>query len=168
MEDQLPSLKKQNLKHGEFAKKSIQDLFTKEMLNTSLIKQFNYCSSIVAINEGNGKFKIVKLPSMAQLSSVNAAQCLDVNGDGFVDLVLAGNEFGFLPQFGRLDASFGHVLLNDGKGNFNWVAPMNSGLQVAGQVRDIKEVKEKGSTYLLFLRNDDYPALYEVNKKSKK
>ncbi len=34
------------------------------------------------------------------------------------DLILGGNEFGFLPQFGRLDGSFGDVLMNDGKGNF--------------------------------------------------
>jgi hypothetical protein len=55
---------------------------------------------------------------MVQLSSVNAIACTDINGDGFPDLILGGNEFGFLPQFGRLDASFGDILLGDGKGNF--------------------------------------------------
>ena len=119
MEQEIPSLKKQNLRHSEYAKKSIQELFTSDQLDHSVVREFNYCSSIVAINDGNGHFSIHPLPQMVQLSSVNAIQCLDVNGDGHPDLVLGGNEFGFLPQFGRLDGSFGHVLIGDGKGGFH-------------------------------------------------
>ncbi|MBS1932524.1 MAG: VCBS repeat-containing protein, partial [Bacteroidetes bacterium] len=167
MEEQLPSLKKQNLKHGEFAKKTIQDLFSNDMLKSSVVKEFNYCSSVVAINEGDGQFSLQKLPSMVQLSSVNAVQCLDVNHDGIDDIILGGNEYGFLPQFGRLDASFGHVLLNDGKGKLSWVEPARSGLQLNGQIRDIGTIHEKERTCLLFLCNDDFPALYEVNNRTK-
>ena len=81
MEFQMPILKKQNLKHGEFAKKTIQDLLPAAMLKTSQVKKFNYCASVVAINQGNGQFIIHKLPAMVQLSSVNAIRLLDVNND---------------------------------------------------------------------------------------
>jgi enediyne biosynthesis protein E4 len=168
MELQIPSLKKQNLKHGEYAKKTIQDLFPAALLNGSIVKKFNYCASIVAINLGNGQFEIRELPQMVQLSSVNAIQCLDLNQDGKTDLVLGGNEFGFLPQFGRLDASFGHVLMNDGSGGLAWLDPQRSGLQVSGQTRDIARIRGKGKTSLLFLVNDDYPVLYEINKQQEK
>jgi len=165
MESQLPSLKKQNLKHSEFAKKSIQELFTPALLGSSVVKQFNYCSSIVALNQGNGQFIIQKLPFMVQLSSVNAIRPVDLNGDGHIDLVLGGNEFGFLPQFGRLDASAGHVLINDGSGKFLLMKQDKSGLDVPGQTRDIVEIKGKKKLYLIFLENDEFPKLYEVNKK---
>ena len=165
MEMQLPLLKKQNLKHGDFAQKTIQELFPANLLDSSLVRQFNEPASIVAINEGNGQFSIQKLPPMVQLSSVNAIRCLDVNGDGYPDLVLAGNEFGFLPQFGRLDASVGLILLNNGKGSFTPLAPDHSGLDLPGQTRDIAEITGKDRTWLLFLRNDDYPALYRLHKK---
>ncbi len=105
---------------------------------------------------------------MVQVSSANAVRCLDVNKDGYLDLVMGGNEFGFLPQFGRLDASFGHVLLNNGKGQFAWQNFEQSGLQLSGQIRDIEQVNGKDMLYLLFLRNDDYPALYQVNSRIKK
>ncbi len=167
MEDQVPSLKKQNLRHEQFAKKSVQELFSPDLIKQSRVNEFNYCSSIVAINDGNGNFTVQKLPVMEQLSSVNAIQCLDVNGDGFPDLVTGGNEYGFLPQFERLDASFGDILLNDGKGNFSWVSARKSGLMVNGVVRDIAVLAGRKDTQLLFLRNDDYPALYEVKKNSK-
>ncbi|MDP9040732.1 MAG: FG-GAP-like repeat-containing protein [Bacteroidota bacterium] len=137
MEFQMPILKKQNLKHGEFAKKTIQDLLPEDLLKTSQVKKFNYCSSIVAINQGNGQFVIHKLPAMVQLSSVNAIRVADINNDGFPDLVMGGNEFGFLPQFSRLDGSFGDLLINDGRGNFSFVPNERSGLNISGQVRDI-------------------------------
>ena len=56
---------------------------------------------------------------MAQLSSVNAIVLTDINNDNKPDLVLGGNMFGFPPQFGRLDGSYGHVLLNEGNGKLD-------------------------------------------------
>ncbi len=167
MEFQMPILKKQNLKHGEFAKKTIQDLLPPALLKTSQVKQFNYCSSIVAINAGNGQFIIHKLPAMVQLSSVNAIQVADVNGDGFPDLILGGNEFGFLPQFARLDGSFGDVLMNDGKGNFSFLGNAVSGLNMRGQVRDIALINGQEKKKALFLINDESPVLYELEGKTK-
>jgi hypothetical protein len=164
----LPSLKKKGLHHSDYAKLTIQDLLPSDVLSHAVVKEFNEPSSIIAINKGNGQFSIQKLPVMVQLSSVNAIQCTDINGDGFPDLVLGGNEFGFLPQFGRLDASFGHVLLNDGKGGFTWIDPRRSGLQLPGQIRDIGKITDSDQTYFLFLRNDDTPALYLMNSLPKK
>jgi enediyne biosynthesis protein E4 len=168
MEIQLPSLKKQNLKNSDFAKKSIQDLFAPELLNKALVKTFNYCSSIVAINLGNGQFKIQKLPQMVQLSSVTSIRCGDLGGNGSTDIVAGGNDFGFLPQFGRLDQSLGHILLNDGKGDFTWVGPDRSGLELRGQIRDIAWINTTLGPDLLFLQNDEYPVLYKVVNKKKK
>ena len=168
MEDQIPSIKKQNLKNADYAKKTIQELFPADLLNKSLIKKFNYCSSIVAVNKGNGQFEIEKLPQMMQLSSVNAIRCFDINGDGYPDIVAGGNDFGFLPQFGRLDASFGDVLINNGKGKFIWVKSDQSGVELHGQIRDIVKINgEKDNDYLLFLQNDEYPVLYKIKKASK-
>jgi hypothetical protein len=162
MERQLPSLKKQNLKHGEYAQKSIRELLPRSTLDSSTVRTFNYCHSVVAINRGNGQFTVRLLPAMAQLTSVNAIKCLDLNGDGFPDLILGGNDFGFLPQFGRLDAGKGNVLLGDGKGGFTDLPASRSGLELDGQIRDISIIPGKDPDHpsLLFLQNDEYPALY--------
>ena len=164
MEQALPSLKKENLKHSAYAGRSIQDLFPAGSLDADTPKLFNYPSSIIAINEGNGRFSIQKLPPMTQLSSINAIKCVDINGDGYPDLIMGGNDYGFLPQFGRLDASFGDVLLNNGKGQFTWTCSQLSGLLLKGQIRDIGLITGDGKTQILFARNDDYPALYLINQ----
>ncbi len=164
LQDQIPSVKKQNLKHEDYAGKSIQQLFPSEMIEKCIVKRFDFPSSIIAVNKGNGNFDIQKLPPMAQLSSVNAIHVADVNSDGIADLILGGNLYYFLPQFERLDASFGAVLLNDGKGNFRWLEQNQSGLHVQGVVRAIVEIPGKEKTGFLFLRNNDYPLLYQVKK----
>ena len=166
MERQLPGLKKRNLRHEEYAKKSIRDLLPANQLDSSMIRRFDYCPSVIAFNLGNGRFDIQPLPVMVQLSSVNAIQCSDVNGDGKPDLIMGGNDFGFLPQFGRLDASKGHVLLGNGKGAFSWIPPSHSGLLLPGQIRDIRVIpgRKSGQTSILFLQNDEYPVLFRTSQ----
>jgi hypothetical protein len=163
LEDQLPSIKKHNLKNEEYSHEAVQDLFSKELLAKSVVKQFNYKASAVAINKGNGSFTVKELPVRSQFSCINVIHCMDVNGDGKVDLVTGGNQFGFLPQFERLDASFGDVLLNDGHGGLLWQENTQTGLNIRGEMRDIAEVKSKGKDFLLFLQNNEFPLLFRVN-----
>ena len=90
---------------------------------------------------------------------------VDVNQDGFIDLVVGGNEFGFQPQMGRLDASDGDVLINDGKGNFSVLPESFSGIDLPGQTRDIVLLNRKGNTAVLFLQNNELPVLYELKNR---
>ncbi|MDQ3278604.1 MAG: FG-GAP repeat protein, partial [Bacteroidota bacterium] len=95
-------------------------------------------------------------------SSVNAVCPADINGDGRTDLLLGGNLFTFPPQFGRLDASYGHVLLNDGKGSFTYIENRLSGILVRGEVKDIKEIRQGKAKSYLFMQNDSLPVLYRL------
>ncbi|MFT3681912.1 MAG: VCBS repeat-containing protein [Ferruginibacter sp.] len=160
--DQFPGLKKDNLKHSDYARKSIQDLFSKEIIEKSKQKVFNYCSNIIAVNDGKGHFTIQLLPYMVQLSSVNAVCATDVNNDAKADLVLGGNMFDFPPQFGRLDGSFGHVLINDGKGNYQWMEPKMSGLKLRGAIKDIKDIKTTEGKEIIVAQNNEQPVLYKL------
>jgi hypothetical protein len=164
MQEEIPSIKKENLKHKDYAKRSIQELFPKELLDKSQVKLFNYSRSCVAINNGNNSFTIQPLPYQAQLSIINAILCTDINKDGFIDLVSGGNRSGFPPQFGKLDASYGDVMINNGKGGFTWLPARQTGLLVDGEVRDIKLVTGGGINYIIFARNDDHPVLYSIKK----
>jgi hypothetical protein len=161
--EQFPALKKGNLKHSEYAKKSIQDLFSKELISQSRTKTFNYCQSIVAINDGNGKFRIEPLPQQIQLSSVNAIAITDLNNDNRPDMLLGGNLYNFPPQFGRLDASYGHVLLNESSNNklrLNYIEARQSGLTIRGEVKDIKVIDK----YIIAAINNDKPVVYQLKK----
>jgi enediyne biosynthesis protein E4 len=163
--DQIPVLKKQNLRHQEYATKSIQDLFTPEQIKSSEVKLFNYMQSCVAWNEGNGKYIAQELPVPVQFSSVNAIVLADVNNDGRKDIIAGGNIMGFLPQFSRVDASYGHVLINSGNRQWNYVSEMRSGIEISGEVRDIKQIMVGKKPGYLFLRNNDFPVFYSISEK---
>lgn len=161
--DQFPGLKKENLKNSSYAGKSIQEIFNKQLIETATVKKFNYQSSIVAINNKKGGFEIRKLPYKVQLSNIRSVEVVDINRDGKPDLVVGGNNFNFPPQFGRLDASCGDILINDGQGNFEPLKPSVSGLRVHGEVKDIKEIQLNGQRHLLFARNNMSPVLYRID-----
>ncbi len=162
--DQFPGLKKDNLKHSDYAKKSIQELFKEETLIKAQKLQFNFCSSIIALNDGKGHFNVKPLPLEVQLSSLNAICTTDINGDGKTDILAGGNMFSFPPQFGRLDASYGHVLINKGLGEFSYVENKKTGLNIKGQIKDIKEVKTKKGRKFIITQNDESSLVYNLIK----
>lgn len=164
IQDQVPGIKKQNLKNHEYALRSVQQLFSEEAMSKAEMKLFNYPSSVIAFNNGNGQFEISKLPPRAQLSSVNAIKILDINNDGRPDIVSAGNRSGFLPQLQKLDASYGDVFINRGNRNFEWQDSKISNIKVTGEVRDIATIHKGDETCVLFLRNNDFPKMYRLNK----
>ena len=161
--DQIPSLKKLNLKNIDYASKTVQQLFGKDIDN-AIVKQVNYSASCVAYNDGNGHFSIKKLPLEVQLSSVNAMQIADINQDGYPDIIAAGNWFDLLPQFCRVDASYGHVLMNDKQGNFLAMPASKTGIDVPGETRDIISFKLKKDDCILFLENNEYPVMYKIKR----
>ena len=163
--EQFPALKKGNLKHSDYAKKAIQDLFAASVLAQARQLEFTYCASVVALGDGKGGFTVQPLPVPVQLSSVNAVLPIDLNADGRVDLVVGGNLFTFPPQFGRLDASYGEVLLGDGRGGFSCLDQRASGLMLKGQVRDIQPLSLKNQPCLLITQNDEVPLLYKINQR---
>lgn len=165
--EQIPSLKKSNLKHADYANKTMQQVF-KDGLKDAVVLTVNNAANCIAYNDGKGNFKLEQLPFMAQLSSVQSSVITDIDKDGKNDIVLAGNFFDLLPQFCSIDASYGQVLLNKGNKQFSLATSISTGLSIKGQVRDIAQVKQKNTTGLLFLRNNEAPLYYHLNKTADK
>lgn len=158
----LPGLKKENLKHADFAKRSIQELFSAAVFKQVRTLEANYFKSIVAINDGQGQFTIRPLPKEVQLSCVCDVNCRDLNGDGRQDLILGGNFGGFLPQFSSLDASYGHVLINDTNGNFTLIPNKESGFSVTGDLKSLTGIKIGEQNYLVATVNNQSPKVFSI------
>ncbi|WP_299109258.1 VCBS repeat-containing protein [uncultured Winogradskyella sp.] len=161
--NQIVSLKKQNLKFSDYATKSIQELFPKEKLDQSIIKEVNITESIVAYGSDSGEYEIKILPAEVQLSSVNAIEILDINNDGKQDLILGGNEYNYKPQYARLDASFGSVLLGTSSDDFEVLKQANSGFFVRGEIKAIKTIQLNNKPHILVVINNEIPKLFKIN-----
>jgi enediyne biosynthesis protein E4 len=167
MMEQFPKLKAQNLKHSEYAKRSIEDLFDRNQMKKSQQTEVNTLKSVIAINDGKGNFTVRELPANAQISCINAIETLDLNHDGFKDMVLAGNFVGFIPQFTRLDACRGVVLLNNKKGGFVSQRNIDTGFVTEGEVRDMKFMKFGEKSYLISFANNRKPQFFEITQTKK-
>jgi len=161
---QLNFLKKKNIRFDEYATKSIQDLFTQNTLNRAKVYSINTFESIIAYNEGNGQFRIEALPFRAQLSCICDIATKDLNNDGIKDIITAGNQYSLKPQFSRLDASFGEVILSNDQG-YSCQSSKKSGFKVKGETRALRWLKDKNDNrYLLAGINNAKPKLFKVNE----
>jgi filamentous hemagglutinin family protein len=163
--DQIPVLKKQNLRHREYASKAVQDFFPPEQMKSSEVKTFTYPYSCFAWNDGAGNYTIEKMPVPFQLSTLNAILLTDLNGDGRQDLLAGGNMTSFLPQLSRVDASYGHVMINGGNRKWTYIPETGSGIDIRGDIRDIKGIRRGNQMNYLFLRNNDIPIVYAMHGK---
>lgn len=161
---QLPKLKKKYLKYEAFKNQTAEDIFGKEALEQSVQVEAYVMESSLAINQGDGTFKLKALPEEAQFAPVYAIQAEDFDGDGRTDLLLGGNLYEVKPEVGRYDASYGALLLGDGQGGFTFLPNHQSGLRLEGQVRDIRPLEFNGERLLLIARNDRSLQIYRAPK----
>ena len=161
---QIPSIKKKNLSFAAYAQKSFQEIFKPEVVENSIKKTANIQGSVIAINKGNGQFDIQILPAPVQFSCVNTICTADVNKDGVLDIILGGNQYEFKPQFSRLDANHGSVLIGNKKGKYNWMPYNESGFFIKGEVQHLKIIKNKNNSIsIMAVINDNKPKIFTLN-----
>lgn len=157
---QMPFIRKKYLSYHEFAKAPIDDVLA--LKNSGIKKEVKVLSSCYFENDGSLNFQIQPLPATTQESSVNGIAVDDFNNDGYLDLLMVGNNYEISTQLGRLDASHGVLLLNDQSGFFR--ESMDQSFNVAGAARDIKKIKIGADTYFVISMNNDKPIFLKKEK----
>ena len=163
MLSQVPFLKKKFIDYPQYAKASIREILTKEQLVKSDSLKVTCFASVYLENTGSG-FKKHDLPIEAQYSSVHAIEVMDINRDGHLDIILAGNNVYNRIFISANDANHGMVLLGDGKGNFKYLTQNKSGLNIKGDVRSILLVNDQ----IIFGVNNATVKTYAIKPLSKK
>ena len=160
---QIPAIKAKFKDYHSFATASLEDIYSTEHLEKSTHYQVKSFASCYVENIGNGLFKLNPLDNFAQIAPINTMITIDINQDGKLDVVYAGNLYGSEVETPRGDASFGGVLLGDGKGGFKSKMPYEIGLMVKGEVKSAKKMRlPNGQEGILFAKNNDYLQLMRI------
>jgi hypothetical protein len=163
--EQIPAIKYKYKDYDSFAEASLEDIYTAKDLEGADHFQAKTFASVYIENQGAGKFRIQNLPNEVQISSINGITIDDYNADGFLDLVVAGNLFGSEIETTRNDASYGKLLLGNGKGDFKPVPYSQSGLMLGGDVKDLKQLGSPGGQILLVGNNKGRLQLIQTQPK---
>ena len=150
---QLPILKREYLTHDTYVGQTIEDLLTPEQVGRGVESQATELASVYIENQG-GSWAVRRLPFDAQLAPMTAVLSGDFDGDGHLDVLLAGNRDGVRPDLGRQASSAGVFLRGDGAGGFASVPSLESGLRIPGETRALARLGTPSGTVIVAVRND--------------
>ncbi len=134
---QMNSLSRKFPDYKSFGLAQMKDLFSEDQMKDILILKANNFSSCYIENKGNGLFEMHRLPVEAQIALLNGMVADDFNGDGNLDVLLTGNQYGMEETVGRYDAMNGLLLKGDGKGGFISSPMAESGIFLPGNCKAI-------------------------------
>ncbi len=137
---QIPMLAEKFPTYNKFASSNVDQIFGENKLKNALHYAATNFASTYYENKGNGQFEAHALPVEAQFSSINDMIIRDIDHDGDLDLIAAGNLFSSEVETARNDAGFGICLLNDGKGKFSSLPKSKSGLYLPYDVKSMSVV----------------------------
>jgi len=135
--------------YKKYALATMDSILTPAERKDAIILAANNFKSSYIRNDGNGHFTMAPLPLQAQFSSLFGMVAEDVDGDGNLDVVINGNDYGTEVSVGRYDALNGLVLKGDGKGGFTPLSILQSGIFIPGNGKALVKLSNKNGQTLL-------------------
>jgi hypothetical protein len=151
--------------YGAFATVSVRDAFGAAQLKQALHYQTDTFASMYLRNSGNGTFAQFSLPNLVQAAPIRAIVPNDVDGDGHLDLIVAGNLYDAEPNTPRADAGNGLWLRGDGKGHFTPIPPSESGFLAPLNVAGLALIKTPNGQAVLVANTGDSLQVFTVGSK---
>lgn len=164
--NQMPFIKQKFPTYDAFGKATLNEVYGTENLGSALNYKATNFATCYFENKGDGNFSIKPLPNLAQISSVNGIISEDIDLDGNLDLLIAGNMYGSEVETTRNDAGLGLFLKGDGAGNFDPVSSLLSGLKITGDVKNIELIHLGGNKTrgILSAKNNDFMQIIEISE----
>ncbi len=165
---EMITMKKKFQNYKSYATATMDEVLTPEQRKGALRLKSNTSQSCYLRNDGNGKFTMIPLPNEAQVSVINGMVIDDFDGDGNLDVMINGNDFGTEVGVGRYDALNGLMLKGDGKGHFLPQSILESGIYIPGNGKALVKLQNSAGNYMLAAsQNQGALKVYELKGKVK-
>ncbi|WP_299113566.1 VCBS repeat-containing protein [uncultured Winogradskyella sp.] len=155
---QMPYVAEKFKDYHSFASSKLIDILPEDKVDDAVIYEISSFDSVILIND-NGQLVIKSLPNEAQVSPIKSSIIMDVNQDGYQDILTVGNHYGVEVETTRYDAGFGSVLLGDGNNNFQFMSPIKSGFYVPYDSRNVIKIGDN----ILVTNNNNNVSLFSKN-----
>jgi hypothetical protein len=151
--------------HGSFADASIDQLLSPAQIKAAVHYQADTFASMYLHNDGKGGFTASPLPNLAQIAPMKAIVAHDVDGDGNLDLIIAGNLYDAEANTTRADAGNGLWMRGDGRGHFAPVTASESGFLAPRNVSGLALYKTITGVGILVANAGDSLQTFTIRKR---
>ncbi len=163
--NQMPFIKKKFPTYNDFGSAKLVDIYGKEKLEEALHLKANTFASVILVNQGNGQFKSIALPNLAQISSINDLIISDFDNDGKNDILIAGNMYQSEVETPKNDASYGLIIKVTSDNTISVLPPQESGLLLNGDVKSLKTININDVKSVIVGKNNDSLKVFQVTHK---
>ncbi|MBS1601886.1 MAG: VCBS repeat-containing protein [Bacteroidetes bacterium] len=162
---QMPGIKKRYATYKPFALATMDEILTPEQRKGALRLNAELFQSCFLRNDGSGRFALIPLPREAQVSVLNGMVVDDLDGDGELDVLINGNDYGTEVATGRYDALNGLLLKGDGKGNFLPQSIKESGIYIPHDGKAlVKLIGSSGGYLVAASQHQDALKLFQLKR----
>lgn len=136
--EQMPFIEERFSTFNEYANADLADIYGDHRLERAhhlVVKEFQH---MLLDNDGKGNFSSTPLIKESQRSPIYDFITTDINQDGKLDIIAAGNQYGSEVETTRADSGTGVVLINKGNLEFSNMKATESGFLADLQARNLE------------------------------
>jgi hypothetical protein len=165
MARQIIAFRSKYQNYKSYATATFEQMFTKQEMQGVQKFEANYFSNSLVRNLGNSKFEITPLPASVQFSCVNGMVADDFDGDGNLDVVINGNDYGTEVSVGRYDACNGLYLKGNGNGSFSSLSILQSGIFIPANGKALVKLRAgNGKCLVAASQNKNALKVFELKR----
>ena len=158
--EEVPALRERYPDYASYAGQTVEQVLGMQTLEGMRELHATTLASVVIWNEEGG-MRVEELPARVQLAPMYGIHTEDLNGNGLPEIIMGGNLYDVKPQAGPYDASRGAVLTYR-DGQMRSIPPHQSGLNITGEIRRIRQAETPdGTRQLLIARFNQAPVLMQ-------
>lgn len=149
--------------YKSFAGQTVEEVFTGKLDHLKKFSAATLSTMVLVYNKG--KYQPIQLPETLQWAPVFSWLTGDFDRDGLCDIIAGGNFKNVQPYEGSYDAGYGTVLMGKGNHVFSTVDMMRSGIDIKGEIRDMKSIKMAGGKMVFAVATNSGPIhFFQLNK----
>lgn len=158
---QMPYVAEKFKDYHSFASSTLIDILPENKLDDAVVYEIESFESIILFND-NGQFIRKSLPNESQISPLKSALIIDVNKDGYQDIVTVGNHYGVEIETTRYDAGFGGVLFGNQNRDFQFISPIESGFYTPYDSRHLSTLQCNDRALFVVTNNNSNLSIFSL------
>lgn len=160
--EQMPFVKKEFETYEDFGSATITEVLENKMSDNTVKEEVYTFATSYFRNNGSGKFDVIELPNIAQISPTFGFAVMDINNDGKKDFFAAGNYYNREVETTRSDAGTGYAAIQKDDNSFEILPVSETGINAYKDVRVVKEMQAGKRKIVAIFNNNDEAEFYQL------